>query len=486
MGIINITTTGVTITPYIKGQVPEIEKMTSVYEKITHKWNPVSGFISRDGNGSFLTYKINESTLKKWFPDYKLISIPPYGKSFDNDIRMKEGFELRQNQLDIINELIGTNRKEIFLNIPTATGKTVLGVWYTVYLHQKTLIMCFSNKILQQWEEALLQFTNAKEDNIVKLTGDYLEKIYSDEVDMRKVDIFLATPNVFSIFVNKHGYLELSEIMMKMNLGLKIFDEAHRSLGMIVKLNALTSSRKTLYMSADFNRGSRYARNAFFNVFSHCYKISLDDNELEKLKHIVGIIVNYDSNPADVDITKIRRGSYKWSHTEYAKYQFNNDILWSKCVKIINKIYDSEPKTTPRYKILVLCYLIDHVDAITSALSELYAGKMSVGRYHSNVSPDEKKEALNCDIIVSIYGSFSTGINVISPEIKHVISTVPVDEVTINQSAGRCRPINGQMSFLWVLCDEGFEYCIHNRSRISRYLVKSKIKTIIERKIEEI
>ena len=134
----------------------------------------------------------------------------------------------------------------------------------------------------------------------------------------------------------------------------------------------------------------------------------------------------------------------------------------------------------------MLCYLIDHVDAITSALSELYAGKMSVGRYHSNVSPDEKKEALNCDIIVSIYGSFSTGINVISPEIKHVISTVPVDEVTINQSAGRCRPINGQMSFLWVLCDEGFEYCIHNRSRISRYLVKSKIKTIIERKIEEI
>ena len=152
MGIINITTTGVTITPYIKGQVPEIEKMTSVYEKITHKWNPVSGFISRDGNGSFLTYKINESTLKKWFPDYKLISIPPYGKSFDNDIRMKEGFELRQNQLDIINELIGTNRKEIFLNIPTATGKTVLGVWYTVYLHQKTLIMCFSNKILHQFE----------------------------------------------------------------------------------------------------------------------------------------------------------------------------------------------------------------------------------------------------------------------------------------------------------------------------------------------
>lgn len=485
MGVINITSTGITITPYIKGQVEDLERSTSVYEKISHKWIPTSGFYDQE-NESFLTYKMSLDKLKGWFPGYEISYIPTYYKGMDGDICLKDNFELRQNQKDVISDLVGSKKPEIFINIPTATGKTVIGVWYSVFRHQKTLIMCFSAKILKQWEESILEFTNANEDNIVRLSSDYLEKVFNNEIDLSKADFILATPNVFSNYINKYGYEKLATVFTKLQIGLKIFDEAHRNLGMIVKLNALMSSPKTVYMSADFNRGSRYARNAFFNVFHQCYRISLKDDEMRKLKHIITVFVNYDSKPDAADITKIRRGSYKWSHVQYAKYQYESKVLESKCTKIINTILKSEPNITPRFKILVLCYLIDHVESLSETLSSIYEGKLTVGKYHSKMTAEKKEAALNCDIIVSIYGSFSTGINVINPEIRHVISTVPVDEVTINQSAGRCRPINGMSSFLWVLCDTGFEYCIHNRSRISRYLVGSKVKLTIQKNIEEI
>lgn len=485
MGTINVTTTGVVISPYRRGQAVLLESGTAVYEKITHSLVSTTGFYIKELN-IFIVYKMNIEKLKAWFPDYDVVEIPPYGMAFRHDIQMKPGFELRPYQRDVINKIISSNKYETFLNVPTASGKTVMGIWYSVFTKSRTLIMCFSTKILDQWKQSILQLTTAKEKNIAYFSTKLLDDILDGKKDVSNVEFFLTTPNMITSYAKNRGYDSLAEIMKKLQIGLKICDEAHRNIGAIVKLNALTSCKKTLYMSADFNRGSRYARDQFFNVFHHVQKVTLKDEEMQKMRHIVTIICRYNSKPDPIDRSTICKGQYKWSHIEYAKYQFNNNITESKVTKILNKILPEEEEHKPHYKTLILLYLIDHVESLYKTLSEMYKGRFTVGRYHSGMSKEEKQEALKCDIIVSIYGSFSTGVDVTDPEIRHVISTIPVDEVSINQSAGRCRPIKGRMSFLWVLYDQAFDFCSHNKSKISKYLINSKVLNVLEKDIEEI
>ena len=483
---IHLTTTGTMIIPYVKGQLPFLEKYTSSYEKITHSWNPANGFIAEDME-AFLTYKIPVSKLKAWFPDYEIVKhSASSSRSLPKEVKMNDDFELRELQKKPVTSLIATNKPEVFLNIPTATGKTVIGVFYSIYFNKRTLIVCFSTKILNQWKEAILSMTNVPEKSIKVLNSDYIHKVVNDEYDFSDDYFLLSTPQLFSMYSSKNGYADIMSFMTKMRIGLKIFDEAHRDLGAIVKLNALSSCEKTLYMSADLNRGSRYIKDKFFNVFGSVQSIQFSEDDMKKLRHILAVFVNFNSNPDPISITNVRKGKYNWSHIAYAKYQYDHSITSSKVIKLINKILSVEVQTKPRYKILVLLELIDHVDQLTEDLRDVFKGRVTVGRYHSKVSPEEKKETLECDIIVSIYDSFSTGVNVVNPEIRHVISTIPVNEVTINQSAGRCRPINGLNSFLWILCDTGFDYCVHNKSRVGRYLSKQKIKSVIEKDFDQL
>ena len=67
----------------------------------------------------------------------------------------------------------------------------------------------------------------------------------------------------------------------------------------------------------------------------------------------------------------------------------------------------------------------------------------------------------------------------VAPEIKDVISTCPVDNVTANQSAGRCRPIPDTYSRIWLVTDYGFEHNINNIERTGKELTKNKVSEIV-------
>ena len=475
-GIIE-TTTGFRIVDYSKNECIDLERMTSYFEKNGHKYVPVSGFHDSKDE-TFLTYKMPKSSLKKFFPGCEFIRKPmsKYRRIPDVDIG---DFELRDNQKNVIVRMTQIDYPEMFVNIPTATGKTVLGVYFIALMRITSLVVCPSATILEQWTDTLKNMGFDKR-YVILGSGDQLTQIYKDKLKY-DADVYLISPMLMTTYGNKHGFERLGSILEKLGIGMKFIDEAHKNLGATVRLNAVTSMFKTIYLSADFYRASSYTRKMFFDVFYHVPVIKMNDDEIEQLKHITAVAYSFNSHPAMSDIASvISQGKYHWSHWKYARYEFDNGAIIEAIDKILDRIISTaENSNNSPYKILILTIMVEHTEMLYDHIKSKYGHIRSIGKYHSKLTEEEKSDAKQKDIIIATYQAFSVGVNIVVPNIQHVISTSPVDVITHNQSAGRCRPIDGVDSYYWMLEDSSFSYCINNIESARRYLIKSRVKNIV-------
>ena len=478
-GQIIVTTTGVVILPYSEGQSKQLEYETSRYDKIYHKAIPTTGFYNEKLE-AFATYKMSPYKLKEFFPSYDVVYHKNYSGKTMSDFSMT--VELNRYQDDAISQLIGLKKHEAYVNIPTASGKTVLAVAYSCMLKKKTFIMCYSSKILEQWEKTFETKTTMNSSRIMELSSSkQMNGILIGKVDVKDIDVFLCTGSLLDMFGKQYGYEKIHPLFMEMGIGLKIIDEAHTRLGTTIRCNAYTSIDKTLYLSADYNQADNLKFRQFKSVFMTVPVIRLRDELMNELKHITASVWSFNSHPGMDDLLRVTSNKYGWSNMEYCRYEFENQPIKDALVALLEYIWQNDTSISPSgkpYKILILTQLIEHVDLIYDIVNKMELKGRNVSKFYSTLESAEKEFALDADIIVSTYKSFSTGIDVTSPQIRHVISTCPVDVVTANQSAGRCRPIPGMQSYFWLLSDYGFDHCPRNIEKVLRYLKQNKIGNV--------
>ena len=145
---------GTLIRPYKKYQCRGLEKSTSIYDKVYHKWNEFAGFVlPYAGCNCFLTYHLPLDYLKANFKYYDVDDIPvTRWKTFGRKINLVGIKEFRPAQSQIISE-IERSKKESniwFVNLQTGQGKTLLSTYLSTKFNLKTLILCFSYDILTQ------------------------------------------------------------------------------------------------------------------------------------------------------------------------------------------------------------------------------------------------------------------------------------------------------------------------------------------------
>ncbi len=480
MGTISVTTTGVEIQPYEKRQCKLIEYQTSYLEKNRHTIVPVSGFFNSEDE-SFLTYKMPIEKLRNMFPTYDVVKRSSSPSRHFGPVIIPTNFELRPEQRDIFNDMMTCSQTEMFVNIPTATGKTVMGVYYISMKRVVTLISCPTSKILDQWINTAMDMGFDSSRFKVIGNSELLNQMYDNPKNFN-YDIYFIKPALMTIYGNKHGFGKLGHIFSNLGIGIKIIDEAHLNMGATIRLNAVTSIAQTVYMSADFYKASYFVRDQFMKVFGNVHLIRLPDDTLVELKHITAVMCEFDSMPDTLDMLSVTaKNKYAWNHWAYARYEFEKGEIINYIKEILNGIVSkSKPSENGYYKILILVQLKEHVDLLYGILQNEYGDVRNVGRYHSDVPPEEQEGCLSKDIIISTYKAFSTGVNVVSPEIQHVISTSPVDVVTHNQAAGRCRPIPNTHSYYWILEDIAFEFCKSNINKTASYLRNSRVKDIIK------
>lgn len=482
-GQVRITTTGTQITPYHKKQNPYLEKITSMYRidprRKFGRAIPVTGyFIEDDKNeGSFVTHLHDTRFLQDQFLDYQIVEVPSTAyRPLQNPVSIDPDITPREVQYELIQDVLSSQEEsQWFIHLSQGLGKTLLSVFLIAHFNLKCLIMCYDTKVLRQWFATLKGKTDMDPKHVLIMdSSKLLYQIVTGEFPAWEYDIFMCTPGLLRSFGKRYGFLLLSPLMERMGIGFKIFDEAHRDIANMIKINAFTSVKKTLYLSGDFAQSNKQKEQLYFRMF-HSIPILKPQKELmHTLKFTMAIVVKFNSEPSELDRASVytRRG---FSYYNYMKYQIESEEWYRTLDSIMDQILKVNQK---KYKILILVNMIEHVDRVYQYVEERYGISYQCGKFHSAV-PDEDREYCikDANLIVSTYQSFSTGIDISS--IKYAISGSVCTKVDDNQASGRPRPLaDGSDAYYFMMCDIGFPYVKEKLGERLNYLKSTKIKGI--------
>ena len=474
------TKNGTIIKPYRKYQCRDLEYSTSIYDKVYHKSKEMTGFFVSnfsDGEAAFITHYLTEDYIASHFNNYII-----HNKHQTNAADLTEPFELNQDiklteiQGSISNMIINgiSKTSEWFVNLQTGAGKTVLGVYLSAYFHKKTMIVCFMKDILSQWKETYKTKTTIDADKIKSIDNSkWLQKVYENGYDEEDNSIYLISPSLITSYLNNNTWNMFTEVINDLGIGFIIFDEGHRNMSAMVKVNALTNIKYTLYLSADYAQGDYIKEKMYYDIFHNTKIIKPSEDEAKTLKHTKVIIVDYDSHPSVTESASIYN-KYGFSAEFYMDYQ----IQKAKIFYILDNIIDTIKRSRkPEWKTLILLEHIKHIDRIYDHLiSNNNDTDLIIGKYHSGMNEDDKtttKEFAN--IIISTYKSFGTGIDL--NNIKYVVSLNQCNKITANQAAGRSRALpDGSDSIFFMVTDTGFKYCRNKTKVVLKYLSEQKMK----------
>ena len=475
MGIIYRSKIGCRIMPYKPRQSRAIEYGTALYDKVYHKWNEYTGFcLPYKGKMCFMTYDREYSDLSKMFPTYDIEKMPLVrNRQFSELIQVKNVEKFWEAQTEILGKIDATKSTENawFINLQTGQGKTFLGTYLSTVFNTKTWILCFSDDILIQWYNEYCMRTDIDNDKILRVTGTIIDKMLAGDIDPNYFDIFMCTPTLLDRFGNRRSdYSRIADVFEMCGIGLLIYDEAHRNVSNIVKLNAIMNIRYQIYLSADFGQGSYDKELMYKEIFRNVPVLTLSKQLQTSLKYTKLVVVNFNTYPNEIEQQE-PFNKYGYNAELYIKYQFKKGII----IDTIKYTIDTILKSNDQYRILVLFTNIDHVEAMHKILLKEYP-HVNVGKFHGGISPEEKLNVKNnSKIIVATYGSFSTGLD--AKDIKYVLSTNQCNKVMDNQSAGRARPLSdGSDAMYFMFVDNGFSYCKKKLKIRLAYLTETKAK----------
>lgn len=486
-GEIRHTVTGTRIYPYSRHQSYLLENMTSI--KTVGSWgnrmvrNPVTGFLVPDDAedpsfGTFITHRHDSAFMQNLFPDYLVkYEDPINGKQLNHCFDLNSDVTPREAQTQIIEQIVKEkDAHQWFVYLSQGLGKTLLSVYIISYFNTRTLIMCYNTAVLKQWIRTFAEKTSLDPNSILFIdSGKIFDRILDGTFPVWDYDIFMCTPKILTMYGARNGYEVISILFEKMAIGMKIFDEAHRNITNIIKINAYSSVNKTLYLSGDFAQSNKRKETLYYRIFYNTPVLEPSATLMTTLKYTVAIVVSFNSRPKkrDLEFVYTRRG---FSFFNYMKYQMDNPkVFFNTLWFILDSINESNAKN---YRILVLVNMIEHVDIIKEEIEHHYSNRYIVGAYHSMMSTIEKEETKeHADLIVSTHKSFGVGIDI--TRVKYVISCNIGTKIDDNQASGRARPLPDHSdAFYFMMVDRGVPYCVKTLDDRLDYLIKTKIKAI--------
>lgn len=436
---------------YTLGDNPALEKMLSV-------WN--EAYFRLDPKG----YDYNEET--------KLLRIPrgievnflertlnrPLEYIYEADPADKISIKLKTEPRDDIQRksisfLSGLGKydytkrySQMTLNLDTGDGKTYCAIAALSFLGMKTIIITHNDLIKKQWHSSIKDMTNLDERLIFNIDGSSTIKKMM-KLKTLPYKIYQVNHRTLFSYAKKHGWEAVGELFKHIRVGVKIIDEAHLEFGTLLRTDFYTNTKKTIYLTATFQRSHHKENKLFDTCFRNIARYGRETRK-EKLRHILYVPTFFNSRPGLTDRATIK-GPRGLDKNKYIDYQVDKQVIFDVVLWLAEKFKEQQGK------ILILVSKIDAVDEMHKYVENAFPEK-TCAPYHSKIEPADKEKALDADIIVSTPKSLGTGNDV--PNLRFVIMTEPYSSaITAEQTAGRLRKLQEhEFCFFIELVDKGF------------------------------
>lgn len=473
------------IVPYRPKYAERILNARSVFVPSRHCFDHVTAHIMKDSNGKRLcTYFCQKEWLSHEIPDIEIIQMPKNDVlPLDSEYALDLSIMPNDVQASSIKTVMENGFKKAFFNIPTGIGKTLLSIYLVSMLKVKAWATCYRTIVLDQWMETLATKTDIDISKVAIVhSSKILYKMATGDWDPHKYDIYLSTPMLLTKFAEQYGCDLLNDVMNTCGIGVKFYDEAHKNVGNITKINALTNIDRTYYLSADFGQASPEKQKLYYKMFSSTPIIRPTESQIDAIKYTQGVIIRFDTHPSILEVEGCFTG-YGFNGYRFMDYELEKDQFYEAIYRTLHAIHTWDKELGTRYRVLLMCNLINHVDILKARIElmmdeicQFDEEKPHVVRFHSQMPEEEKNDAkLNGDIIVSTHQSMGVGVDL--KNIRYVISMCPLNPIEDNQAAGRARALaDGRDCYYFMFVDDGFEYAQRQLDERISYLYQQKIK----------
>lgn len=350
---IMVYSTCIIINNYNWGENPNLENSFRIWDPVTHTSNYKAIVYDKDSKTLILPKGIDLSYIENIFNTKAYITNSPLSSS---DINHMQSYSERillkyapkdDKQREAMKFLIGQDKyyytkgsSQLFLALNTGAGKTYLGIAYIAYMNLPTVIITASVEWLKQWKARIIEHTNIQPKNVKFIHGSSeINNILNNPDNERyKGQIYLLTHATILSYANTNGWDSIGKLFKILNIGIKIFDEAHLNFDNMYLIDFNTNIYRTLYLSATPGRGEEKENEIFSLYFKNVPRITLFDPEEDPRTNYIAIRYKSGLTAQELSSCINLRGFNKMIYCDKIIYKENFDHLMRILMNMISCI----------------------------------------------------------------------------------------------------------------------------------------------------
>ena len=388
--------------------------------------------------------------------------------------------ELQNESIDF---LVENESSQKFLSLKPGSGKTYCAINFVTKKKLTPIVIVDNNKILNQWKESFLKFTDLKDEDVFIITGSpTIRKLLKNVNNQYKV--YLASIRTLKSYCSNGSdedddcdWSLLDNLFSKLGIGIKIFDEAHVEWRSIFYIDLYTNIKENIYLTATPTRSNPFEQVVYNNIFGSC---DIFGNKFSKTtkdeKYIYYINYNWNSNPSDSDIINMKN-AYGFDSNRYNDYIHDSEDTFGKFYEFLSeKILKPLIVKNNNSKIAITFNCNNMVQKVYDTIkSDEFFNNKSIGRFCGIIPLKDRQKELDCDIILTTIKGFNKGVDVTG--LSMVINTVNISSaVLMEQLSGRLRNEEGIKKYFIQITDNGFPQFINNSRIRNSFMKKIMVK----------
>lgn len=456
-----VTNTAIIVNDYNIGDCVRLENSFRSYDPVTHSYYYLAIYYDEKNRRLYLPRGIDLWFVEKCLDCRAKVLMNGYVKYAKfNDIFIK-CLPRDDVQKETLRFMIGkqdycqmANRTQLSVNLFTGKGKTYVTIATLAYLEIRGIVITNSVDWLKQWRDRTLEYTNISKKDIFLISGagGIARMMNSTKEELAHYKLFLVTHATLQDYANNNGWDRLTELFEHLEIGVKIYDEAHLNFKNMCMIDYFTNVYKTYYLTATPVRSADDDNKIYQLFFKNIPQIDLFDPEQDP--HTSYVAIHYNSKPSPIDISNCRN-SYGLDRNGYTNYVIKQDNFY----KLLVIIMDIALKFTknPGDKFLIYIGTNDAIKIVYSWILENYPElNNDIGIYTSVVSDKDKEIAKSKRCILSTTKSAGAAVDIDGLKLTVVLAEPFKSELIARQTLGRTRAPN---TMYIEVVDRGFNQC---------------------------
>lgn len=440
------------------------------------------------------TYTLHNNQFKHLYHYLKNVNYPLHvdvtEKYLDyevaaEDIRMREGWTLRDYQIPIVDFVLKSPAKAKLVPVATGSGKGIMSLAAIAVLKHRVGIVILPT-FIEKWVEEIAQVLDIKTKDIMVVQG---QKNLRALIDIAKEDSVKSPFIIFSSrtlqefivqyentpdMVKEMYGIEPIELFPLLKIGTLLIDESHMHFHALYKILLYTNVKNQIGLTATMISDDQIVR----NIQNIVYPEDARYTGLAHDQYIDVYPIQYTIGPRSVNfIRSSEYNSSNYSHQAVEKSIMRNKILKERYFLLIQELIDDYyiAGRSQKDRLAIFVASVNMATELTAYLATMYP-EYSVKRYCED---DPFENCLEPDIRVTTVISAGTGIDI--KDLRVVIQTVSISSTVSNiQTLGRLRKLpDRDTKFLYLFSHQIKKQVAYHYKR--KEIFTTKVRKIIDR-----